>query len=194
MLLGLAAPSEDLAIDRGYRPTKQASRYCSMAVNQIGRKQYGRALKNLDLAEQADSGFAQPHILRGEIHLALDSLRPALEAFTRAVALDSGSVVARTGLGVSHLRNNQFDSAWPELTTARQIDDAYTPAIFSLGLCLAQRGDLSAALDSLNWARDLNERDPLIHYYLGRVHLKAGNTAEAVTAYMTSLELLFPAK
>jgi tetratricopeptide (TPR) repeat protein len=194
VLLGLLAPAEDVLADQGYRPTNQASRYCGMAVNQIGRKQYRRALKNLDLAEKADSGFAQPHILRGEVFLAMDSVLSAVESFTRAVALDSGSVVAWTGLGVSHLRSKHCDSAWPELTNARQLDENYTPAMFSLGLCLAERGDLAAAIDSLNWARDLNERDPLTHYYLGKVHLKAGNTAEAVNAYKTSLEILFPAK
>lgn len=194
VLLGLAEPGAEIALVEGYRPNAKSSRYCNMALNQINRRQHKRALKNLDQAVAADSGFAQPHILRGEVYLTLDSLALATESFAQAVKLDSGSVAALTGLGIAYLRAGQLDSAHPMFAGALLIDDTYTPAALNLGLCLAGQGLLDAALDSVQKAHFLNQRDPLILYYLGQLQLKAGDTGLAAASYETALELLFPAK
>lgn len=192
LLLGLKEPSEAMAIAEGYRPTKQAGRYCGMAVNQINRRQYKRALKNLDLARQADTGFSQPYVLRGEIFLALDSTTQAIEAFGRAADLDSGSVAAWTGGGIAWLRAGETDSALARLSHALKLDDTYTPACLNLGICLAAQGNMAEALDSLTKALELNPRDPLVHYYIGQLHLKDANHGLATEAYRSALEILFP--
>lgn len=193
ILTGLREPSIDSVVEEGYQPIARASRYYNMALNQANRRQYKRALTNLDKAEEIDSGFAGPHILRGELFLTMDSLDAACVSFARAASLDSGSVVAVTGLGSAYLKKGQLDSAYVHLEAALKMDDTYTPAALNLGLCLAEMGRLPEALDSLLKARDLNMGDPMIHYYLGRLYLQQGDTAQTVEAYHKALELLFPA-
>ena len=73
------------------------------------------------------------------------------------------------------------------------MDDTYTPAALNFGLCLAEMGRIPEALDSVLKARDLNMGDPTIYYYLGRLYLQQGDTAQTVEAYRKALELLFPA-
>ncbi len=192
-LLGLAEPREGLVIDAGYRPNKKAGRYCNMALQQFLRRQYEQAIKNLDMARAADSGFAQPYTLRGEIYLELDSLDLAIEAFGQAVGLDSGSVPARTGLGIAFLRSGQLGSARAGLNGALTIDSEYTPAVLNLGLCLAELGDTVAAFELVEKARDLNERDPQILYVLGQLHMNSGGISQAALAYRSALEIVFPA-
>jgi Tfp pilus assembly protein PilF/thiol-disulfide isomerase/thioredoxin len=193
VLLGLKEPTAEIQVSPGYQPTKQAGRYCQLALNQIGRDQFRRALDNLRKAQAADTGFSQPHILMGEAYIALDSLPQARQSFARAIDLDSGTVTAWTGLGFAFMIDSQFDSAFSYLAKAAAIDNTYTPAMLSLGLCLAERGEVKAAIDSVAQALDLNPRDPAVHYYLGQLHMKAGERALAVKSYRRALELIFPA-
>lgn len=193
VLAGLKEPTKDSVVIDGYRPIARAGRYYNMALNQINRRQYKNALTNLDKAEGIDSGFAGPHILRGELFLAMDSIDAACISFARAVSLDSGSVVAVTGLGSAYLEKGLLDSAYTHLEAALKMDNTYTPAALNFGLCLAEMGRLPEALDSVLKARDLNMGNPTIHYYLGRLYLQQGDTTRTVEAFRKALELLFPA-
>ncbi len=194
VLMGLKQASVETIVFEGYRPTNDASRYYGMALNQTNRRQYKRALTNLDAAIEADAKFASPNLLRGDIFLHLDSSVAAAEAFAKAAELDSGSVAAWAGWGQAFLAQGMTDSAYEKLAHALTVDASYTPAVLNLGLCLSEQGKVDDARDSLNKARDLNQMDPMVHYYLGQVHIQANDTAAAAEAYKTALTLFYPAR
>ena len=78
------------------------------------------------------------------------------------------------------------------LTATLEMDDSYTPAFLQLGLCLAEQGKVSEALDSLYRARELNFRDPRIHYYIGKVSVMAGDLKQTVESFRSALDILYP--
>ncbi len=193
VLLGLKTPTEFYAALPGYEPHPRAMRYYRLAVQLLNQRMYERAAANLVSAMAADSNFSAPHNLQGEIYLELDSLQAAIDEFRLAVERDTNSVAAWAGWGRALLRNKQPEQAYKKLAVALARSGSYTPALVDLALCLAERGDTDEAIDSLQQALELNPKDPVVHYFLGRVYRNTAPIAKTVESYRRALELLFPA-
>ena len=193
VLLGLEEAPTIVAV-KGYKPNNKSRRYYNLALNLTFKRMYERALSNIDLAVEADSKFPSPYSLRGEIFSKTDKTTLAIESYTKAVSLDSEFVAAKAGLGHAYLQANQLDSAFHYLQATLKLDDSYTPAFLDLGLCLSQMGKDQEALDSLKSAQELNARNPLPYYYMGKVYLKLSDTTSAVTQLIKALKLFYPSK
>lgn len=191
ILLGIKKSTTVAIVKKGYIPKKKSLRYYNLALNLTNKRSYERALSNLELAISADSNFAVPFSLRGEVLLKLNNITDAVSSYAKAVQLDSLFVAAWTGYGEALMLNNQLDDAILKFETALKLDSQYTPAFLNLGLCLSQQDKVSEALDSLNKALELNMKNPQIHYYLGQMHLKMNDTTKATESYRTALEILF---
>lgn len=192
VLLGLKQPTVTTKIKKGYTPKKRSLRYYNLALNLANKKHYERALSNLELAISADSNFAAPFSLRGEVYIKLDSIPAAITSYTQAVNLDSLFVAAWDGYGEALMLNNQFDEAVLKFSIALKLDSAYTPAFLNLGFCLAQQNKIPEALDSLNKALELNIRNPQIHYILGQIYIKSADTSSATNSFINALKILYP--
>lgn len=192
VLLGLREATVEETLAVGYIPDMKAARYYRLAQNMLRQGMYERALDHLQRAIENDSGFSAPYSLLGEIDLALELPDSALLAYHRALALDSTSIVALTGLGQALLANGELDSARVTLARAIERDETYTPAILSYSLCLARLNQPADALEHLRQARELNPKDIATLYYLGRVSREAGEVMSALEAFETALKLLYP--
>ncbi len=192
VLLGLKSASVTTVVKKGYSPKKRSLRYYGLAVNLNRKRSYERALSNLELSIEADTNFAVPYSLRGEIYLSLDKVPLAIEAFKKATELDTTFVAAWAGYGQALLRDNQVEESLVKLGKALELDYAFTPAFLDLGLCLAEQNKYQEALDSLNKALELNLKDPLIHFYIGKTYLKSADTSSAANSFKTALEILYP--
>jgi tetratricopeptide (TPR) repeat protein len=189
--LGLREAPETTMI-QGYRPEKKASRYYELALNLYMKGLFDRADPNLGLAVEADSQFAAPHSLKARILLDRGEHEAAAGEFETATVLDPKSVAAWSGWGHALLRAGQDDLAIEKLSQALALDDAYTPALLDLGLALAQQGRADEGLDSLGKASELNPRDALAHYYIGKVNRIKSDNAAALQAYLAALEIYYP--
>jgi Flp pilus assembly protein TadD/peroxiredoxin len=192
LFIGLSPDSVLTEPPEGYEPQKKSARYYGLALNLKKTGMYERALSNLDLAQQADTLFAAPHALRGEILLLLERFDEADTAFAHAVALDSNGVAIWAGWGRTLMHAGQTQAARTKLSHALSINDSYTPALIDIGLCLAHQDSLEAAIDSLNRAVELNPGDIMVYYYLGQVYRRAGQEGEAAVAYTKALSIIFP--
>lgn len=190
--IGIAPEHASSRLREGYRPQKKSARYYGLALNLKKAGMYERALSNLDLARQADSGFAAPSALEGEILLLLERWDEADSAFARAAALDSTLVAAWAGWGRSLMRAGKTEEARTKLAQALSIDESYTPALIDIGLCLAKQDSLGAAIDSLSLAVEHNPGDTMAHYYLGQVYRRAGRDGDAALAFARALAIIFP--
>lgn len=193
VLLGIKQPSAITAVKKGYQPANKASRYYGLALQLFNKGMYERALSNLEMAQQADTMFSAPHNLRGQIYLELDSAATAIKEFEIAIQLDSMSVAARAGMGRALLLSGQIEKAFDSLSKLHAFDDTYTPALLDLALVMIEQQKFSEAADSLKKALELNPRDPLIHYYLGKAYQQSGQHDKAVDSYKTALQIIFPA-
>lgn len=192
VFLGLKKPDKVAQFRKGYEPKIKSSRFYNMALNLGLKRSWERALTILDSAEAADTMFAGPHTLRGDIMLRLERYDEASASFARATELDSMVVAAWAGWGQSLLKIGTVEEAIGKLEHALELDSEYTPAFLDLGLCLAQQGLYDDAIDSLIKAKELNLADPTVHYYLGQVYRKAGKDDKAIESYIKALELLYP--
>jgi len=192
VLLGLKAPepTEDHAPD--YEPHPKSLRYYQLALRLYNERMFERALANLDIASREDSAFSAPYNLRGLILLEFDSLSAAAGEFAEAVRHDSNSVAAWAGWGRSLLRIGQLEEASHKLASALALDSSYTPALLDSALLLFEGQQPESALDMLLEARELNPRDPVIRFYLGRIYMAEGRLGEAANAFQTALEIVFP--
>ncbi|MDH3891895.1 MAG: redoxin domain-containing protein [candidate division Zixibacteria bacterium] len=192
MFLGLSQPDTVITFFRRYRPTRRATRYYNMAVNLKQRGMFERALSSLDSAQVSDANFAAVHSLRGQIYLHLDKLPEAAEAFEASIQLDSASVPTWAGWGQALLKSGQIEAAKEKLNMSLSIEDTYTPALMDLGLCWAETDSLDHAIENLERAAELNQMDPQIHYYLGRLYQKAGDSAKTIQSYVKALSIHYP--
>jgi tetratricopeptide (TPR) repeat protein len=192
MFLGLSQPDTIITFFQRYRPTRRATRYYNMAVNLYQRGMYERALSSLDSAEVADKKFAAVHALRGQVYLYLDKSAEAASAFEAATQLDTASVPTWAGWGHALLKLGQIDAAKEKLNKSLSIEDTYTPALMDLGLCWAETDSLDHAINSLEKAAELNMMDPKIHYYLGQLYLKAGDSGKTIQSYLKALSIHYP--
>ncbi|UCC78654.1 MAG: tetratricopeptide repeat protein [Candidatus Zixiibacteriota bacterium] len=193
VLLGLKKPSITSVVKKGYQPAQKASRYYRLALQLAHQRMYERALANLEMAREADTLFSAPHNLRGQIYLEIDSIDAAVRELETAVRLDSTSVAARAGLGRALLIDGRIDDAFDKLSALHAEDDTYTPALLDLALVMVKQEKYREAIDSLKSALELNPRDPIVHYYLGKTYQQSGQKAKALESYKTALELIFPA-
>jgi tetratricopeptide (TPR) repeat protein len=193
-LLGLELADTTAILAERYRPEKKATRYYYLASKLARQRMYERAVSHLKMAKEADDSFAAPFSLHGEILLRLDSVEQAREEFKEAIARDSNSAAAWVGLAETFLLAGHLDSAYQALSLAIEMDESYVPALTSIGLCLAEQGSISEALDSLNRAGQLNIRDPRVYYYTGKVHLMASDSTQAVLSFRQALNVLYPLK
>lgn len=177
---------------KGYTPKKKSSRYYYLASNLNKRGMFENALKNVEMARAADSNFAGPLTLQGEILMKLNRNDEAQEVFQVASVLDTGAVTIWAGWGRALLKSEKFEEAAEKLARAMKIDEAYTPAFLDYGLCLARMGKFEGAIDSLIIAVGLNPGDPLGHYYLGMAYRQAGRHEEAIKSLLTALTLIYP--
>jgi tetratricopeptide (TPR) repeat protein len=192
VLLGRKEAGAAPVIRPVYTPVNEASRYYHLALRLSHKRMYERALSNLERAQEADSQFASPHALRGEIFLKLDSTEAAIREYQTAVQLDSTLVAAWAGLGKALLAAGKPDEAIQALSKALELDDSFTPAFLDLGLSLASLGRTTEALDSLSKAIELHPKDPLGYYYQGKVYARQNDLAAALTSYQKALQLLYP--
>ncbi len=193
-LLGLEIAVATMIPEERYKPQKKATRYYYLAAKLARQRMYERAISHLEMAKQADSGFAAPFSLQGEIFLRLDSIEFARREFREAITRDSSSAAVWVGLAETFLLSGDSDSAYQALASAIEMDASYAPALTSIGLCLAEQGRIAEGLDSLNRASQLNIRDPRAHYYTGKVSLMVNDSLQAVLSYKQALSILYPPK
>lgn len=191
--LGLA-PAVAIAEPKAmYTPKKDSARRYSLAVRLSNQRHYDRALKQVEQAIEADSGFAAPFALKGDLLLSLDRQPEAAEAFSQAAGLDENSTVAFAGWGRALLRGEDTAGAVEKLSKALEIDPTYTPAIVDLARCRIALSEFDEAIRLLGEAAELNQADPEIPALVGRAHRGAGRLDDSVEAYRKALEMLYPA-
>ncbi|MDD2541594.1 MAG: hypothetical protein PHH28_11210, partial [Desulfuromonadaceae bacterium] len=83
-----------------------------------------------------------------------------------------------------------LQSAEAKLMKAVQVDEAYLPSYYNLGLLKGRQGDVTAALQWFNQAEQLNPGDYKIFVYKGIMYEERKDLATATASYKKALELV----
>jgi tetratricopeptide (TPR) repeat protein len=97
---------------------------------------------------------------------------------------------AKSVLALSNELLDRLSKSAPDIETSPQLmADARAKALMSRGLAQLQLGNMEAARQDLNMARDQAPNSPVSHINLARLSLKEGKTDEAISLYERALAI-----
>ena len=149
------------------------------------------AVKRLEAAVAKDPAFAVAQAALAESQDALGQAEPARAAADLAVK-NAGRVSPWEAARIRATRariTGRLDEAEQALASIVEATPNDPAAILDLGLVQEERGELPAALASLERAARLDPRHPGVQYALGRVQFKSGRPADAVATFNRALAL-----
>ncbi|HEV3136524.1 MAG TPA: tetratricopeptide repeat-containing glycosyltransferase family protein [Pirellulales bacterium] len=125
----------------------------------------------------------------GMLALSQGHFEMAIQHITQAIAVGGAPPSFHNNLGEAYRAAQQIPEARACYEKALQLDPAYGPAAFNLGLLEHSCGRLAVAQRAYELAARLIPELPEVHYYLGTSFHEQGRWAEALDCYATSLRL-----
>ncbi|MEO7916028.1 MAG: tetratricopeptide repeat protein [Dokdonella sp.] len=181
------------AAETGYRAfLADHPNHCE-ALRLFGTLQYQKgdraaAIELLERAHEAAPEQPGPLLTLGKIHFDSQQFEQSREALTRALTLDPNQSNAHTTLG--HIAMTEGNSRLADQhfrTALRAGDDAH--AMAGLAMLACDAGNADSAIKHASQAAQLEQRDPLIQFTLGRALHLNGNHAFAEQAFNNALAL-----
>lgn len=125
----------------------------------------------------------------GNVRMQMDEYATAAGHFERALELAPEDVETGNLLGVAYYLNQQHDAAIAALERVLARDPDYLPAVYSLGVVLADRpAEHERALGLLRRAAEGGWEVVDAHYLIGRIESDRGNYQAAAAALEKALE------
>jgi tetratricopeptide (TPR) repeat protein len=124
-----------------------------------------RALEKFDLAiadyKKAIEINAQSFIYNnlGSVLKRTGSIQEAVDAFSKAISIDSQYELAYNNRGAVYFENDDFDKAISDFNKALELNPNYSLALINRAAVLHQQKQYSAALDDLNKAIELQSNN-----------------------------------
>jgi tetratricopeptide (TPR) repeat protein len=128
-------------------------------------------------------------ITQGDAALASGQTFQAIEAFSGAIALKPGSMIAFLKRGETYQKRGDLGAALRDLRAATRLDPAATKPLELLGDINVTLQRYARAAESYDAYIRLDERSPRILYKLGYAHYRAGNPGAAITALRRAVVL-----
>lgn len=130
----------------------------------------------------------------GKAYLRIQELDKAVQAMTRAVALNPLDLDSFRDIGTAQLQLGRVDAAEKAFKSILAENQHYSAAYNGLGLVAVQRGDLSAARCNFEKALEAGpgEAEPLLN--LGLLYQKTGDKHQAIRYYEMFLAKAPPAQ
>jgi len=149
------------------------------------------ALKEFELAAQMDPSETNTFDLANELFFVANSDGPAVEAFTRGVALFPSSVRMHIGLGIALYARNSYDAAIEALCHASDLDPSDPRPYVYLGkMYNVAKGRGDEVAKRMQRFVETNPDDPLAYYY-GALSLWKGARGDTQGIDDARVEALF---
>lgn len=118
----------------------------------------------------------------GTLETLANRFGPAREAFAQALAANPADYVALTGLGLLHLKSGEPEQALDAFLRAGVMEPRYARAKTWTGVAYYQLGRHADAVSALEQAIALDDKDPVPHLLLARIHTDLFQPGDAVDA------------
>ena len=128
-------------------------------------------------------------IAAGDAAAARDDTVEAIEAFSGALALDPGSMIARLKRGDTHRRRGEFPSAIRDLDEAAALDATAPRPLELLGDAHAAVGRHQDAASAYFRSLTLDDRVPRLAYKLGAAYYRSGQFPQAIATLERAVAL-----
>jgi tetratricopeptide (TPR) repeat protein len=162
-----------------YGVTPHAFEAYQTGINALIRGDYEMVLEQMEQVIEADPNSADAHYFRAEAYRYLDQIGNALQAYDRAVTMNSEYAAAYLGRGRALLTRDQ-DAAEEDFNTALRIDPGLTEAYLELGRLYTERGSLLKLQAVMSNALERGVDTPMIYIYLSDAQRRLGEYDEAL--------------
>lgn len=125
----------------------------------------------------------------GQLHAILGELKPAAQAFKRAIQLAPDVIDGYVNLGNAYLRMDRLGQAMETYRNGLKLQPQEPLLHFNLGVALSKSGDLPAAIASYKTAISFYPSYAQAYFSLGNAYRDAGQVDEAETAYRNAVVL-----
>jgi predicted TPR repeat methyltransferase len=125
----------------------------------------------------------------GQIHAFRDEVKPAIQAFKRAVGLAPQAPEGHVHLGNTYLRLGRVSQAQQAYRDGLKLHPSYALLHFNLGVALKQAGEIDSAIESYLTALRLDPNYAPAHFSLGNAYRESGRPQEAEQSYRRAIAL-----
>jgi tetratricopeptide (TPR) repeat protein len=151
-----------------------------LLLNKVGKHQ--EAVVFLEKLESFEPYCSDVYILKGDTLALLGKAEPALEAYDRSLYLEPGSIRASLHKAMLLQMSGREEKAVGILNSAIERDPLNISLWSNAAFILTNLLRYDEARDYLEKAKTLDERNHIVHYNLGILHLYTGNHAAASRA------------
>lgn len=141
----LRPPETESQLD--WHPGSAEPNHLALARDLIWQGHYSVALRQLELAVQADENGPEPYYLMGMCHRKIGDAAKARENFRRAIRMDRGYAAAYNGLGIVCFKAGQYPEAHKALSKAVALNPANPDFLNNLGVLEMRTHRAKAALN-----------------------------------------------
>lgn len=131
---------------------------------------FSEALEHLAVAEQAEPRLPGLHLQLGQTYLRLRCNESAVQAFEKALAIDSDNAHAFEGLATALTRLHRYDQAMEHCLNAVERMHNMPGAHLRLGVTLSRLGLYEQATQAFNLCLKLAPMTPAAHRYLAMLY------------------------
>lgn len=124
----------------------------------------------------------------GDIYRQEGRLGEAVQAFKKAIALNSREAAAYNNLGVTHAQMGKDEEALQDYRKAIELKPDFSEAYFNLGNLYAAQGNTAEALASFSKAVEIDPWFAEAYLNMGAVCAGKGAWPEAIVAYKNALQ------
>lgn len=160
---------------------QRARIHTDLGAAYFGSGQLGVALEELNVAIQADSGFAPAYNMLGLVYMTLREDDKAEENFRRSLSLSGADSDANNNYGWFLCQRGKIDDSIRHFMAALKNPLYATPekSYLNAGICARKKNDDAEAEEFLLKAIRLQPRQPQALFHLADINFKRGNHAES---------------
>ena len=130
-----------------------------------------------------------PYLERARYWIEKGDQQQALEDMNRAVAADSNRTEPYLMRGEFYFTQKKYDASYDDYKRCISCDSTHVMCLLKKAGLDIVLGNFSIARAHINTALRKDQYEPYAYYLRGRLYKTMGDTDEALSAYMTSLEV-----
>ena len=153
----------------------------TLALASLQRRNFKRALEEIDIAKKMDDKDPEVYLIEGLIYFALEDMVKAEEFYQHALKLDKDYSEADFNLCVLYINTKKYEQAieYCEKAAEDRLYRSRYKAYTLIGVSYFNTGDREKAKEYFDKSLSVEPKFFYTHNELGKLHVSYGNTNEA---------------